>query len=272
MTQAILNIQHAARRDGVQQELSEAKDQLAKKSSELKNLVVTVNSLRSANDELKRAFAVTAAASEGGKNLAESAKEMERIRRTMTSQLADFDTMKKSLMRDLQDRCEKVVELEISLDEMKEQYHNVLRNSNSKAQQRKMLFLERNLDSLAGIQRQLVEQNTTLKREAALAEKRLLARNERITSLESMLIEAQDKLNSSQARFEAQLSAVKREMTDLKQAKARAGPQLMAGAMGIGSKISKPLRGGGGSVADSGSPIPKSLEAKRTSWFFGTGS
>lgn len=211
---------------------------------------------------------MTAAASEGGKNLAESAKEMERIRKTMTSQLADFDTMKKSLMRDLQDRCEKVVELEISLDEMKEQYHNVMRNSNSKAQQRKMQFLERNLDQLASIQRQLVEQNTSLKREASLAEKRLLARNDRIVSLESMLGEAQEKLNSSNARFEAQLNAVKRETMELKQAKPRAGPQIIAGAVGIGSKISKPLRGGGGSVADSGSPVARTAEAKRSSWFF----
>jgi kinesin family protein 5 len=122
---------------------------------EITELKATVLSLQSANDELKRAFAVTAAASEGGKNLAESAKEMERIRRTMTAQLADFDNMKKSLMRDLQDRCEKVVELEISLDETREQYNNVLRNSNSKAQQRKMEFLTRNLDQLAIVQRQV---------------------------------------------------------------------------------------------------------------------
>lgn len=33
---------------------------------------------------------------------------MERIRKTMASQLSEFDTMKKSLMRDLQNRCEKV--------------------------------------------------------------------------------------------------------------------------------------------------------------------
>lgn len=56
----------------------------------------------------QRAFAVTAAGIEGGRNLAESAKDMERIRKTMAGQLADFDTMKKALMKDLQDRCEKV--------------------------------------------------------------------------------------------------------------------------------------------------------------------
>ena len=75
----------------------------------MKALTATVESYKNANEELKRAFAITAAASEGGKDLAESAKDMERIRKTMTAQLADFDTMKKSLMRDLQDRCEKVI-------------------------------------------------------------------------------------------------------------------------------------------------------------------
>lgn len=104
---------------------------------------------------LQRAFAVTAAGIEGGKNLAESAKDMERIRRTMAMQLADFETMKKALMKDLQDRCEKVVELEMSLDETKEQYNTVVKASNMKAQQRKMDFLTRNLDQLVSIQRQV---------------------------------------------------------------------------------------------------------------------
>ena len=48
----------------------------------------------------------------------------------------------------------KVVELEIQLDDMKEQYNNVIRNSNSKAQQKKMAFLERNLEQLTIVQKQ----------------------------------------------------------------------------------------------------------------------
>ena len=48
-----------------------------------------------------------------------------------------------------------VVELEIQLDEIKEQYNNVIRNSNSKAQQKKMAFLERNLEQLTMVQKQV---------------------------------------------------------------------------------------------------------------------
>lgn len=56
----------------------------------------------------QRAFAVTSAGIEGGKNLAESAQDLERTRKAINLQLAEFDGVKKSLMRDLQNRCEKV--------------------------------------------------------------------------------------------------------------------------------------------------------------------
>jgi len=57
---------------------------------------------------LQRAFAITSAGIEGGKNLAESAQDLERTRKAINVQLAEFDGVKKSLMRDLQNRCEKV--------------------------------------------------------------------------------------------------------------------------------------------------------------------
>lgn len=115
---------------------------------------------------------MTSAGIEGGKSLAESAQDLERTRKAINVQLAEFEGVKKSLMRDLSNRCEKVellgmlrgpifttlwqvVELEIQLDEIKEQYNNVIRNSNSKAQQKKMAFLERNLEQLTIVQKQV---------------------------------------------------------------------------------------------------------------------
>ena len=120
--------------------------------------------------------------------------------RTVQQQIADFDVMKKSLMRDVQNRCERVVELEISLDETREQYNNVLKSSNNRAQQKKMAFLERNLEQLTQVQRQLVEQNGSLKKEVAIAERKLNARNERIMSLEGLLQDSQEKLTAANHR------------------------------------------------------------------------
>lgn len=122
-----------------------------------------------------------------------------------------------------------VVELEIQLDEIKEQYNNVIRNSNSKAQQKKMAFLERNLEQLTLVQKQvryilvsvggsllmpvkLVDQNSTLKKEAGIAERKLLARNERIQNLEALLQDADRRLSAQNQKFEAQLQAVKERL------------------------------------------------------------
>lgn len=51
---------------------------------------------------------MTSAGIEGGKSLAESAQDLERTRKAINVQLAEFEGVKKSLMRDLSNRCEKV--------------------------------------------------------------------------------------------------------------------------------------------------------------------
>lgn len=116
-------------------EVQDLKQQLDLRNNEIRTLNATIDSLKSVNEELKvrqpgsrssllsgkktradaissqRAFAVTSAGIEGGKNLAESAQDLERTRKAISVQLAEFDGVKKSLMRDLQNRCEKVTAL-----------------------------------------------------------------------------------------------------------------------------------------------------------------
>ena len=123
--QTKLEAQYNAKRDAYATEISDLKQQLETRSNEVRNLNSTIDSLKGVNEELKvrvifdiqlpkgkwysqRAFAVTSAGLEGGKNLAESAQDLERARKAIDVQLAEFDGVKKSLMRDLQNRCEKV--------------------------------------------------------------------------------------------------------------------------------------------------------------------
>ncbi|EIM90052.1 kinesin heavy chain [Stereum hirsutum FP-91666 SS1] len=275
-----LEAQYAAKRDAHVGEVADLKQQIEMKSNEIRSLNASIDSLKGVNEELKRAFAVTSAGIEGGKNLAESAQDLERTRKAINVQLAEFDGVKKSLMRDLQNRCEKVVELEIQLDEIKEQYNNVIRNSNSKAQQKKMAFLERNLEQLTLVQKQLVDQNSALKKEAGIAERKLLARNERIQNLEALLQDADRRLAIQNQKFEAQLTAVKDRLDQARAQKAAATSSLSFG------RIAKPLRGGGGaptaggptpiSGGQSGNPLSRLQNeegsGKRASWFFNSRS
>ncbi|KAK3704888.1 hypothetical protein LTR37_013579 [Vermiconidia calcicola] len=204
---------------------------------------------------------------------------------TLNKQLADFDTIKKSLMRDLQNRCERVVELEISLDSTREQYNSILRSSNSKQQQKKLAFLERNLEQLTLVQRQLVEQNAQLKKEVAIAERKLVARGERIRGLEALVGESQEKLMVANHKFESQLLAVKERLEAAKSGSTRGiGPTTPIAnfANNPFGRIAKPLRGGGGGGGYESQPSVPTLAGlqaqqsqqqeggagKRGSWFF----
>ncbi|KAF2262712.1 kinesin-domain-containing protein [Lojkania enalia] len=260
---------YTARQEGGLELMEELKQDLNRKVEENQKLKVEVESLQ---QRIKSgAIANGVANGINGK--------------TVQQQIAEFDNMKKSLMRDLQNRCERVVELEISLDETREQYNNVLRTSNNRAQQKKMMFLERNLEQLTVVQRQLVEQNSSLKKEVAIAERKLIARNERIQSLEALLQDSQEKLTAANHRFEAQLQAVKDRLEAAKQGSTKGLGSPTSGASfafggAVGSRIAKPLRGGGGPVQDGPVlPVLSNLQAqesgnpgsgggKRSSWFF----
>ncbi|RIA79335.1 kinesin heavy chain [Glomus cerebriforme] len=194
-----------------QKEIDELKQELEKKNKELHKLNNGLVDLKKINEELQTVINDKEIKSGGEqKNVAEKEKDLERIRKTMAQQLADFNIIKKALMCDLHNCCEKVVELEISLDETREQYNKVICNSNNKVQQKKMAFLEKNLEQLTNIQNQLVGQNSTLKKEVAIAERKVLIRNERIQVLEALLQDAQESLCTQNQKFEAQLQAVQK--------------------------------------------------------------
>jgi hypothetical protein len=57
-----------------------------------------------------------------------------------------------------------------------------------------------------------VDQNTSLKKEAGIAERKLLARNERIQNLEALLQDADRRLAAQNQKFEVQLQAVKERL------------------------------------------------------------
>ena len=57
-----------------------------------------------------------------------------------------------------------------------------------------------------------MDQNSALKKEAGIAERKLLARNERIQNLETLLQDADRRLAIQNQKFEAQLQSVKERL------------------------------------------------------------
>lgn len=163
-------------------------------------------------------------------NEKQAAAAQEKIQ-SMQGHIAQFEHMKTALMKDLQDRCERVVELEISLDQAREQYNLAIRDGNNKQQQKKMAMLQRNLEQLTGVQRQLVEQNMVLKKDVAMAHKILEARNDRIQALESALRDSQNRLGQESEIFETKLTYLRDRLMEVKR--------------GSISNMGSPVSGGG---------------------------
>lgn len=157
----------------------------------------------------------------------------------------------------------------MQLDEVREQYKVIARSANSRAQQRKLEFLEHNLDALNMVQKQLVEQNTALKKEVGIAERKLITRNERIQNLEALLNDADARLAQKNQRYEQQIQAIRERLAEVQ-------AQQQASAYNAHARIAKPLRGGGGAPGptfQSANPISRlqdesAASAKRQSWFF----
>ncbi|KAJ3276220.1 hypothetical protein HDV01_005668 [Terramyces sp. JEL0728] len=230
---AKLEVQYNAKRDLQEAEYEELQRELFKKEEEIERMKKSITEQVSKNEQLQSAFDSMKGISSGS----ESDKEIEKMRKTMATQLIEFDGMKKRLMKDLENRCEKVVELEISLDETREQYNNILKNSNSKNQQQKMAFLERNLEQLTIVQKQLVEQNSTLKKEVTVGERKLATRNERILNLEALLSDTQRKMSEQYQEYEEKLAVLRTKLKE-SQSQQQIAPWIQS------SKIAKPLRGG----------------------------
>lgn len=87
------------------------------------------------------------------------------------------------------------------LDEAREQYEQLLKNSSNKSLQKRNMFLERNLEQLTRVHQQLVNQNNELRLEKKVSEKKLAARNERIRGLEVLLSSAQEKLQQQSEKY-----------------------------------------------------------------------
>jgi kinesin family protein 5 len=146
-----LESQYAKKREIQQKEIEILRADIESKSTEETRLEAKMAELQQIHDKLKRA-SIPVLSKDA---LEQKERDLERMRKSMAQELADFDTMKKVLMRDLQARCEKVVELEITLDETRAQQNNLLKATSNKAQQKKMALLERNLDQLTNVQKQV---------------------------------------------------------------------------------------------------------------------
>jgi len=167
--------------------------------------------------------------------------EIKNLKDREKQKMTEFDSLRSALIKDLENRCQKVVELEILLDETRDQYVTLLgqvKSSNAKSLQQKCIFLQKNVEQLTINNQQLQSENSKIKLENQVAEKQLHVRNDRIQSLEHLLLDSQEKHHKLQ--LENQERSGKAMPSAPRRPSAGQVPTL------TGGRIARPLRGGGG--------------------------
>jgi kinesin family member 5 len=161
-----------------------------------------------------------------------------RLKQDAVTRAAEFTALKTALLLDLQDRCEKAVDLELLLEEARDQYQKLLERSGPKAQktaQKRITLLQKHLQTAALKHR---EAESVFKREMIekqVVMKRLAGREERTKKLEKRLEEERLEHEKQLEQLEASLDKVKTEL-----AAVRAAPRSPMSAR----RVAMPMRGG----------------------------
>ncbi|OMJ20378.1 Kinesin heavy chain, partial [Smittium culicis] len=228
---------------------------------------------RNSESRNSRTFSESGTVNEDGSNASlaenlEKAKlEISQLKENNFKAFKEFETVRRSLMRDVQTRCENIIELEMALDDLKETNRQLSRKINTPEQTRKMVMLEKNLSQLTGIQKELVLSNSEFKNQIALMNKKLDARSERIEFLELALEKSNSELDLTRRVLDEMRTKQNIEKNRIRNSAANALNGGGSGTVTSGSggsyylnrlpfnRVAKPIRGGGGSGNSANSAI-----------------
>lgn len=134
---------------------------------------------------------------------------------SLQSQLEDSNLINKFLMTDLEDKCNKMIEMELKIDDLEDKLDkSSFRDQES--EEKKILALEKTLEKFSDKLEELEAQNNLLKRDAQTSKKISETRNERIKTLELMVKDQQSQVQKESANFESKLSFLKDRLISVK--------------------------------------------------------
>ncbi|OMJ83119.1 hypothetical protein SteCoe_16040 [Stentor coeruleus] len=126
---------------------------------------------------------------------------------------------RKNIMKDLQARVDRIIELEMALDDANESYKNLesYMSEGERALKRKTDTLERNLEQLTLMYHNLINQKSQISVEKTLAEKKLSRVNDKIKNLEDQVSTFKNKYEESEQKF----AIVQEELVKIQNSKER---------------------------------------------------
>ncbi|KYQ89437.1 kinesin family member 3 [Tieghemostelium lacteum] len=180
-------------------------------------------------------------------------EELNFLREQTNQKLAEFGVLKEALLCDLENRCQKVIDLELALDEYQDRIVTLTERlkratkSNTTTDQ-EVTLIQMKLDEVTAVKHKLVIENINQKNLTQKALQNLNLSKDHISSLEAANKEAQDRYYKLAVTTEAltlENNRLKSLISDFQQKK-HISPSLNEDQVITGARIVKPLRGGGG--------------------------
>ena len=161
--------------------------------------------------------------------------------------IKDLESQKDALLGDLANRVEKVIGLEMQLDEVTDKYNTLSNHKpNIKKYTSRIEFLERNLDQVTASFQELHTEVAEMRSALSLSEKKVRMKEERIVELNNQVLEhtrktkqEADAFVEERSRLNDIISALRYEVEMLKNDQVLQSPSVE------GSKVRRPVRGGG---------------------------
>jgi kinesin family protein 5 len=204
----------------------------------------TKDLLHKAQDRIRSLFNELAQTKSASERLMKTkVPNLDDIRRTISEEAVNqaeklWEEERFQLNNDLQNRVEKVIRLEIEIDEAHESYRALeqsVRGGDS-AMVQKVTFLEKKLDELAANYHNLFSQGSYLKMENEVLAKRVQRKTDKVKSLEIDLKQAQDQLQALTGKVDALVA----ETQDLK----TRGFYARSTTSFASNRLKRPIKGG----------------------------
>ncbi|EGC37120.1 hypothetical protein DICPUDRAFT_94142 [Dictyostelium purpureum] len=170
-------------------------------------------------------------------------EELNLLREQTNLKLLEFGTLKESLLRDLENRCQKVIDLELVLDEYQDRNATLtdrLKRANKPGgNDQETMLIQTKLDEMTSLKHQLNNENNKLKSEIDRLKKLHTLRGEHIISLENTIAinqENQYKLAINHQTLTVEFERIKNELERVNSNQ----PE------NSGARVARVIRGGGG--------------------------
>ncbi|KAN0009274.1 hypothetical protein ACTFIU_006553 [Dictyostelium citrinum] len=177
-------------------------------------------------------------------------EELNVLREQTNQKLSEFGSLKESLIRDLENRCQKVIDLELVLDELQDRIvtlnERLKRANKPGGVDQEAAFVQSKLDEITAVKHQLVIENNKHKTEVERLKKLLSHRGEHILILEKTMAINQESLFKLALNHNALTIEHDRAKNELE----RLNNLLVQGGIDSqntgGARVARVIRGGGG--------------------------